>query len=406
MNPFPVIVADLRAMRWVAFAVPLLVALSVASAVAISAQERMLRGGSARAADDFDLVIGAPGSETQLILTSVYLDLTALNLVNGRVLAALASDPRVAQAAPIAFGDVVSGHPVIGTTAAFASRWGRLSPSEGRMFAAEGEAVAGSDAGLGLGESIVPSHGTAERGVSAEEEARHRHADVTYTIVGRMPRTGTPYDRAILLPVESVWATHGLGNGHATPGRIGPPFNAFATPGVPAIVVKPRAVADAYALRAQYRRADTMAVFPAEILVSLYARLGEVRDVLVAASWLNSALMFAALLALVVVLTGLRARRYAILRALGAPPRYIMAVVWSGAAILIGAGCALGLVLGWAGAALVSRLIEARTGLGLAFQPAWGDVALAAGLFALGSLAAAAPAVLAYRSDPAAALRS
>lgn len=406
MNPFPVVVADLRAMRWVAFAVPLLVALSVASAVAISAQERMLRGGSARAADDFDLVIGAPGSETQLILTSVYLDLTALNLVNGRVLAALASDPRVAQAAPIAFGDVVSGYPVIGTTAAFASRWGRLSPSEGRMFAAEGEVVAGSDVRLDLGQSIVPSHGTAERGVSAEEEARHRHAGVTYTVVGRMPRTGTPYDRAILLPVESVWATHGLGNGHAATGRIGPPFNAFATPGIPAIVVKPRAVADAYALRAQYRRADTTAVFPAEILVALYARLGDVRDVLVAASWLNSALIFAALLALVVVLTGLRARRYAVLRALGAPPRYIMAVVWSGAAILIGTGCALGLVLGWAGAALVSRLIEARTGLGLAFQPAWSDVALAAGLFALGSLAAAAPAVLAYRSDPAAALRS
>lgn len=406
MNPWPVVVADLRAMRWVAFAVPLLVALSVAGAVAINAQERMLRGGSARAADDFDLVVGAPGSETQLILTSVYLDLTALNLVNGRVLAALASDPRVAEAAPIAFGDVVSGHPVIGTTAAFASRWGRLSPSEGRMFAAEGEAVVGSEVGLGLGESIVPSHGTAERGLSAAEEARHRHAGVTYTIVGRMPRTGTPYDRAILMPVESVWATHGLGNGHAAGGRIGPPFNAFVAPGVPAIVVKPRAVADAYALRAQYRRVDTTAVFPAEILVTLYARLGDVRDVLVAASWLNSALMFAALLALVVVLTGLRAKRYAVLRALGAPPRYIMAVVWSGAAILIGTGCALGLGLGWAGAALVSRLIEARTGLGLAFRPAWSDVGLVLGLFALGSLAAAAPAILAYRSDPAAALRS
>lgn len=406
MNPFPVIVADLRAMRWVAFAVPLLVALSVASAVAISAQERMLRGGSARAADDFDLVIGAPGSETQLILTSVYLDLTALNLVQGRVLAALASDPRVVDAAPIAFGDVVSGYPVIGTTAAFASRWGRLSPSEGRMFAAEGEAVAGSDVGLAIGRSIVPSHGAAERGLSPEEEARHRHVGTTYTIVGRMPRTGTPYDRAILLPVESVWETHGLGNGHAATGRIGPPFNAFAAPGIPAIVVKPRAVADAYALRAQYRRQDTTAVFPAEILVAIYARLGDVRDVLVAASWLNSTLMFAALLALVVVLTGLRARRYAVLRALGAPPRYIMAVVWAGAAMLIGAGCALGLALGWAGAALVSRLIEARTGLGLAFQPAWIDVSLVAGLFALGCLVSAAPAVLAYRSDPAAALRS
>ena len=393
-------------MRWVALAIPLLVALSVASAVAISVQERMLRGGSARAADDFDLVIGAPGSETQLILTGVYLDLTALNLVNGRVLAALAADPRVADVAPIAFGDVVAGYPVIGTTAAFASRWGRLSASEGRMFAAEGEALLGSDVGLRVGQSIVPSHGTVGHGLSDQEEARHRHEGVAYTIVGRLPRTGTPYDRAILLPVESVWATHGLGNGHATTGRIGPPFNAFATPGIPAVVVKPRAVADAYALRAQYRRQDTMAVFPAEILVSLYARLGDVRNVLVAASWLNAALMFAALLALVIVLTGLRAKRYAVLRALGAPPRYIMAAVWTGAAILIGAGCTLGLAVGWAGALLVARLIEARTGLGLAFQPAWSDLMLVLGLFALGCLVSATPAILAYRSDPATALRS
>ena len=405
MNPFPMVVADLRAMRWIAIAVVLLVALSVASAVAISAQERMLRGGSARAADDFDLIIGAPGSETQLILTGVYLDLSALNLVDGATLNALASDPRVTAAAPIAFGDVVAGYPVIGTTAVFASRWGRLAPSEGRLFAQEGEAVAGADVGFPLGQSIVPSHGTSDRR-DPDEEARHRHAGVTYTIVGRLPRTGTPYDRAILVPVESVWETHALGNGHQAEGPIGPPFDALKVPGVPVIVVKPRGVADAYALRAQYRRGDTMAVFPAEILVALYARLGDLRNVLVIASWLNSTLIFAALLCLVLVLTGFRRKRYAVLRALGAPAAYILAVVWSGAAIMIGTGCLLGLVFGWAGAALVAQLLEIRTGLALVFQPAWSDLALVASLFGLGCLVSAAPALLAYRTDPGAALRS
>lgn len=405
MNPFPVVIADLRSMRWIAFAVPLLVALSVASAVAISAQERMLRGGSARAADDFDLVIGASGSETQLILTSVYLDLTALNLVDGATLNTLAADPRAAAAAPIAFNDVVAGYPVIGTTAAFASSWGRRTPTEGRLFAAEGEAVVGADVALKLGQNIVPSHGIADRG-HPDEEARHRHAGVTYTIVGRLPRTGTPYDRAILLPVESVWETHGLGNGHKGEGRIGPPFDAEKVPGVPAIVVKPRGVADAYALRAQYRHGSTMALFPAEILVALYARLGDLRNVLVLASWLNSALIFAALLCLVVVLTGFRRKRYAVLRALGAPAGYIMAVVWTGAALLIGTGCVVGLGFGWGGAALVSRMIEARTGVSLAFQPAWSDAALVLSLFALGCLVSVAPALLAYRAAPAVALCS
>jgi putative ABC transport system permease protein len=253
--------------------------------------------------------------------------------------------------------------------------------------------------------SIVPSHGTADRG-HPDEEARHRHAGVTYTIVGRLPRTGTPFDRAILLPVESVWETHGLGNGHRDEGRIGPPFDAEKVPGVPAIVVKPRGVADAYALRAQYRNGSTMAVFPAEILVALYARLGDLRNVLVLASWLNSALIFAALLCLVVVLTGFRRKRYAVLRALGAPAGYIMAVVWTGAALLIGTGCVVGLGFSWAGAALLSRMIEARTGVSLAFQPAWSDAALVLSLFMLGCLVSVAPALLAYRAAPAVALRS
>lgn len=403
------VVADLRAMRWIALAVSLLVALSVASAVAISAQERMLRGGSARAADDFDLVIGAAGSETQLILTGVYLDLTALNLIDGAVLNGLAADPRVRAAAPIAFGDVVSGYPVIGTTAAFASRWGRRPPIEGRMFAAEGEAVIGADVRFALGERLVPAHGTAAHGTAASrdsDEARHRHAGVTYTVVGRLPRTGTPYDRAILIPVESVWETHGLGNGHADEGRIGPPFDAQTVPGMPAIVVQPRGVADAYSLRAAYRRGGTIAVFPAEILVTLYARLGDLRDILVLAARLNTSLIFAALLCLVLVLTGFRRKRYAVLRALGAPARYILAVVWLGAALLIGAGCFVGLGLGWVVAVVIARLVESRTGIALMFQPAWSDLWMVAGLFELGGLVALAPALVAYRAPPGAALRS
>ena len=44
---------------------------------------RALREGSARAADAFDLLIGAPGSETQLVLTSVYLQPASLDLIDG-----------------------------------------------------------------------------------------------------------------------------------------------------------------------------------------------------------------------------------------------------------------------------------------------------------------------------------
>ncbi|MBF9235151.1 ABC transporter permease [Microvirga sp. BT350] len=403
--------ADLKALRWLAFAIPLLIAVAVAMGVGIGAQERMLRQSSARAADDFDLVIGAAGSQTQLVLTTVYLDLEALPLTDGALLNTLSKDPRVAAVAPIAFGDVVRGFPVVGTTPAFAGRWGRVAATEGRLFEKEGEALIGADVSLKIGETFAPSHATGGAThafqADAEEETRHRHEGVTYTVVGRLPRLGTPWDRAILVPVESVWETHGLGNGHAQDdAELGPPFDAKTVPGVPAIVVKPKRVADAYALRSSYRQGGTMAVFPAEVLVSLYKTVGDVRDVLVASSWISNGLIFVAVLLLLLTLTGLRRRRYAVLRALGAPAVYILTVVWLEAAILLATGCGLGLIFGWGAAALVSRAIEAETGLRLAFSAGLTDVLFVVGLIGLGSLLALIPAVLTYRLPVSDALRS
>src|SRR5690606_37138934 len=136
----------------------LLIALAVALGTGVTLQERALRLGSARAADSFDLVIGAPGSETQLVLSTVFLQPAALPLVPGEVLAGLQDDPRVAWAAPVGFGDFHRGHPVVGTTTRLIAE---TAPgfAEGRMFAAEGEAVIGARVDLALGSEITPTHG-------------------------------------------------------------------------------------------------------------------------------------------------------------------------------------------------------------------------------------------------------
>jgi len=409
MSPWAIVLADLRAMRWVAWVVPLVVAVAVAVGVAVSAQEAGLRHATARAADDFDLVVGAPGSGAQLVLSTVYLQPEALPLAAGTVLAPLAIDPRVAAFAPIAFGDVVRGYPVVGTTAAFAGRWGRLTPAEGRLFAGEGEAVVGADVRLTLGETVTPSHGAAGHaappGEESDEEHAHRHEAAHYEVVGRLPRLGTPWDRAILVPIESVWEIHGLGNGHRGEGRIGPPFEAEPLPGVPAVVVKPRSVADAYALRALYRQGGTMALFPAEILVDLYRVTGDVARVLVLAAALNDALVFVAVCALFAALVGVRRRRYAVLRALGAPRAYVLLAVWLGAAALLTAGCLLGLGLAWAVGQGVAGLVAARTGLTVSVTIGAPELAFVGLLIVAGSLAALGPAWIGHRVPPGEALR-
>ena len=83
-----------------------------------------------------------------------------------------------------------------------------------------------------------------------------------------------------------------------------------------------------------------MALFPAEVLVSLYRTLGDVRDVLV--GWRRGStilLILAAVTILLLALAGLRRRRYAILRALGASRSYILLTVWLGASLVLTAGC-------------------------------------------------------------------
>src|SRR5215813_7198736 len=396
MNPWPVVVADLRALRWVAWVTPLLIAIAVAVGIAISAQETALRRSSAKAADDFDMLIGAPASNTQLVLTTIYLQPAAIPLVDGSILNALAGDDQVKAAAPIAFGDSVRGYPVIGTTAAFAGRWGMLAPSEGRLFSREGEAVVGKDVRLAIGEVFTPSHGLPARRSAAnterEDEAGERHEGVRYTVVGRLPRLGTPWDNAILVPIESVWETHGLGNGHAKDDApLGPQFDAAKIPGVPAIVVKPNAVADAYTLRAQYRQGGTMAFFPAEVLVSLYRTLGDLRDVLVIASALNDVLIFAAVTILLLALGGSRG--------------YILLTVWLGAALILVAGCLAGLALGSLGASLFGQIVERRTGLALPVMIGLPELLNIVGLIAIGSVMALLPALASFRTPVGDALR-
>ena len=149
-----------------------------------------------------------------------------------------------------------------------------------------------------------------------------------------------------------------------------------------------------------------MAVFPAEVLVSVYRALGNVRDVVVFASALNNLLVFLVIVLLMVTLVGLRRRRYALLRSLGASRLYVLLVIWFGPAALLVTGCAVGSVLGWAGAIWVAVAIEHRTGLQIPVSFASDDALFVAVLAVVGSILAAIPVLVAWRAPPAEALRN
>jgi putative ABC transport system permease protein len=467
------ILADLRRLWLGGAVVILLVALATALGVAVTLQERSLRLGSARAADKFDLVVGAAGSETQLILSSIFLQPAPLPLVDGSVLTKLASDPRVSWAAPVGFGDSFAGYPIIGTTTSLIGGT-TTGFSAGKMFALEGEAVLGAAVDLSIGAEIKPMHGTAETG-------GHTHAGPAYKVVGKLQPTGTPWDRAILVPIQAVWHVHGLGEEHGhheehesehhdadghdhsaegeahhddddvqaegTANKPEPAAHvseaqqqsqkyAFAlgaasskhveeehhgsidadapivetfdasTPGLPAILVKPKTIADAYRLRQEYRSGSTLGVFPGEVLTSLYATLGDAKMVLSAVAAGSQGLVAAALVLVTVIHVGQRRRQIGALRAFGAPRSSVFLIVWLELFLLIALGVGIGFLVGLAAAHIGAQMFTAKSGVILPVGFTREDVRLGLILLGFAGVLAAVPALLAYRQSPAQALRA
>lgn len=411
MNPLPLVWATLRRNRFTSILFVTVVALAVGLGIAISAQERALREGSARAADRFDLIVAAPGSTNDLLFSVVYLQPTAVELLPPLVLAKLLAQPEAAFAAPIGFGDTIDDAPVVGTTAAFVTHISN-GLAEGRPFEAINEAVVGALASHRVGDELEVHHGEEDADEAGEEhdheEGEHEHGDHdAVTVVGRMRPTGTPWDRAIVVPIEYNWIAHELPSGHAEGDtHIGPPFDPALLPGVPAVVVKPVDVAAAYGLRGEYRTADSTAFFPAEVLVSLYAVMGDVATIMSGLTLAAQVLVVAAILAGIVAILDLQRQRFAVLRALGAPPLFIFGTVWLYVAALLVTGSAIGLLLGWGFAAVVSTMIAGQTGVAMAATVGGSEFALVGALIAVGLFLACLPALLVFRRPVVEALRT
>ena len=415
MNPFWLLKATIKQDRRGFLLLSLLIALAMGLGVAVTSQERALRKGSAQAAADFDLLIGAPGSPTQLLLSAVFLQPRAVPLVSSRWLQELQKDPRVEFAAPLAFGDSWKGSMIVGTNRDFVTLGGRRELDEGRSFTARTEAVIGAKVALKLGDSFTSSHGTPDQ-VRIQHQmgsGTTEHDATPFTVVGRLAPQGTPWDWAILVPVEAVWHAHGMsyepsGYGRSLEDHFSPEHSdsegnhdsaGEEAPGVPSIVVKPRGVADAYQLRAAYRTTETQAFFPAEVLVELYQTLGDVRDAMSLLAWATQVLVIAAVWITVLMTLELRRSQLALLRALGASRTFIFLGIWLHVGSMVLVGVLLGLALGWVGALALSWGFAKQSGLFLPVQLAWPEFRMALLLIGSGAILGILPGWSAYRKS-------
>src|SRR5690606_15366335 len=216
---------------------------------------------------------------------SVYLQPGSSRLLSPEVTANLLNDEQASFVSPLAFGDSHRGYPIIGVTGELVTHLSDGALPEGRVFADRDEAVAGIDVDIALGQTFSPSHGVR----AAADEMESEGHDIDITVVGRMARTGSPWDRALIIPVETVWGVHGLEGGQND--TLGRPYAENAVSGIPAAVIRAESVADTYRLRQKYNTDETMAFFPAEVLIQLYTTLGDVRQVMTLMSLVTQGLV-------------------------------------------------------------------------------------------------------------------
>lgn len=347
--------------------------------------------GLVKAAEPFDLIVGAKGSPNQLVLNTVFLQDVPIGNMDYDLVKELAADPAVEEAIPLGFGDNYRGYRMVGTqTALFAHKskpseptWLRLR--EGRSFTKPMEAVLGAKAAaeteLKCGDTFASSHGL----VKGADQTAHQEL---FTVVGILEPLQGPYDGAVFVPLSDLWRMHAAHGDEAV--------RASAT----AILVKPKGYAEAYALYKKFQtRGDAQLIFPSQVVIRLFAMLGEGEKVL----RVIGAVVFG--MALLTIFATLywsalsRARERAILRAIGASQRDILELLLGEGAVLVCFGTACGALAGHLFFALLASALAQKTALAVMGGFSLEEALLLLTIVLAGLAVGCVPAMLAAKRD-------
>lgn len=349
------------------------IALAVALLLGVERLRSEARSGFAATISGTDLIVGARSSPIQLLLYSVFRMGEATNNISWRSYQQIAEHPRVAWTVPLSLGDSHRGYRVLATNLDYFQHYQyadgrRLQLAQGEIFNDIFSVVLGAEVaralGYKLGRHIVIAHG-------ADDVAFVRHDNLPFTVVGILAPTRTPVDRTIHLSLAGFEAIHqGWEAGVPLPGRQVTPEQIRQRDLTPRTITASLVGLEARTAAFQvqryinnYPREPLMAVLPGVALHQLWDLVGMAEQVLLLVSWLVLAVGLLGMLSAQLSNLEARRREMAILRAVGAGPGYILALICGEAVLLallgILAGTALlyGLLIGG------GPLIEARFGL-------------------------------------------
>lgn len=356
----------------------------------------------------FDAVLGARGSQLQLVLNTVFHLETSPGNIPFSMYNAIAADPGVELAIPYAVGDNYEGYRVVGTSPELFTKFEysagrRLTiAAGGRIFDPEEKgAVVGSfvaqKTGLKVGDHFEPRHGLTD-----DPEKAH---DDEYTVTGILEPSNSPSDRVVWIPIEGLYRM----SGHVLRGTgrnyrpVADSAIALEHKEVSAVMLKLKdPTAGIYLDQAINRtgKVATLAWPIGRVMADLFGKIGWMNNVLAMIAYLVVVVAAGSILASIYNTMNERRREFAILRSLGARRSTVFSAIVLEAATITALGVVVGFLVYGVIIGTAAVIVRAQTGVVLdAFRFDWALVLTPIGMIVIGALAGLVPAFKAYRTD-------
>ena len=384
------------------------IALSTTLLLGMERVRTQVRDSFVQAVSGTDLVVGARGSELQLLLYAVFHMGKASNNMGWDSAQRLAQRRDVAWTIPISLGDSHRGFAVVGTTTDFFTlyqyrRHASLQFAQGREFEDIFDVVLGAEVAARehyrLGDRVLLSHGTGDTRLSL-------HADKPFIVCGILAPTGTPVDRGLYISLAAMEAIHIDWQGgapapgfHVRPDQVSK-FN-LTPKTVTAVLVGLKNRARVFAAQREInadQQEALMGVMPGVALDQLWSLLRTGENALRVLSWLVTVAGLAGLVATILAGLGERRRELAVLRAAGASPQDIVTLLSLESLLLVLAGTFAGTALTATLLAVFGPMLTSGYGLSLTLSlPTATEWQLLAAINAAGFFAGLIPAWRAYR---------
>ncbi|MEK3880287.1 MULTISPECIES: ABC transporter permease [unclassified Paenibacillus] len=390
------------------------VAITVAFIVLLVLSRQSVEQGAKKGYGPFDLVIGAAGSETQLVLNTFYHIGAPTGNIPLTVLDEARQDPSVEAAFAMTTGDNYKGYPIVGIDSGyFFTRYGGSRLQEGKMYAHTGDTIIGSyvaqSLGLKVGDTFAGAHGLVqgedhesaaaehEEGHEEEHEAGesggHAHEDFRYRVAGILPELHTPDDRAVFTTVDYAWAVHGLAPEERE---------------ITAVLVKPASLLGAHDLKQAFDGSNgVQAAYTSKAVSEVLNAVDQGSRLLGMLTAICVLLAAIAILLSLVAAASERTKDVGILRLLGKSRAYVWLSLTTEGLLVTATGLIVGLVIGHLGAYLLKDMLFSQAGIQIEpyhWTPEHGLIVL--GALAIGLLSSLGPAFRMYRMHPLALFKS